>query len=137
MPTTPRETYTVTCLQPHMDPGDARTIDVEFEASLTLAAGTLLGRVTATGRHKAYTTAAVDGSGVWEGLILQWPITTDASRNVSIQGDDNASTSKTAPAFWKGAFKCSDLTGLDTDAVADANARVILGSVSTGILIVH
>lgn len=39
-----------------------------------------------------------------------------------------------APAFFTGDFQTADLVGLDTDAVTDLGARLLTGSVSSGII---
>jgi hypothetical protein len=141
MPTAPYATYGANSLQPIIDPGDARTINVAIVASQTIARGTVLGMVTASGKYQAYVDAAVDGSGVAQ-VIAQYDMTTDASGNVTILGDPNLATAKVAPVWWKGTFKISELVGLDAAAVADLKARLLLTNdpvpaSSTGYLVLH
>jgi len=122
-------TFTGLKLEPFMNPDLARTITVKLAPSLTLAAGTVLGRVAATNLWVAYATAAVDGSGVAR-AILQYSAATDAAGKhffgasaVSEHGQFELSV----PAYGRGDFLVADLTGFDADALADLQARLIYG----------
>ncbi len=133
-------TFTGQKLEPAINPDLARTITVKLAASLTLAAGTVLGRVTATNLWVAYATAAVDGSGVAR-AILQYPVATNASGHHFIGGQaasEHGPYELSVPAYDRGDFFVADLTGLDADALADLQARLVYGDdVSDTGAIVH
>jgi|SRR5215217_4651802 len=115
-------------LEPYIDPQGARTLALEFGASLTLARGTVIGQISATGKAKAYATGNSDGSEVPKGILV-YDIVTDASGNV-IYGPSGATADlhrgleKTAPIYWKGTFLQSQLTGLDSGGITAFKARV-------------
>jgi len=109
------------------------TVTVNIAPSLTLAAGTVLGELTATpGTYKAYATANTDGSQVPKG-ILMYPVVTDASGNITNQGDFG-STFKTTPMFLNGTFKTASLTGLDAGAMTTLGGHLIAGTLASGMM---
>jgi hypothetical protein len=116
-------------LEPYMNPRGARTMAVAFVASQTLARGTVIGQVTASGLYKAYASGNSDGSQVPIGLLV-YDIVVDASGNVVIGttgsvADLTRGFSKTAEIYWQGTFLESDLTGLDANAVTVFKAREV------------
>jgi hypothetical protein len=130
-------TYSNTMLQPVRNPDEARISNVNLPASVTYAAGTVLGEVTASpGTYKAYATGNSDGSQN-AALILADDVKTDSSGNVFIGGQTTGSysvgPSKTARAYRSGEFDTRDLVGLDAGAVTKLG-RLVEGTVSAGIL---
>jgi head decoration protein D len=117
---------------------------VKLPASVTYPKGTVLGEVTATpGTFKAYDDAAVDGTATAR-CILQRACATDASGNItfgtSATGDAFGQTHKSAPAFFGGSFKTSDLKqsgagAIDAAAVTDLGGHLISGTLSNGVLV--
>lgn len=132
MPTTATTTFTTNRLDPYINPEEAMAsiIHVPITASLTLAKGTVLGKVTATGKYSAYNDALSTGVEVAR-LILQYSITTDASSNVTIDGEFGA-TRLTAPVYTQGDFRSEDLVGMDAAALADLQGRIVTGDLTTG-----
>ena len=128
MPTTVH-TFNGTVLQPAMSPDLARTINVKLGNSLTLAAGTVLGRKASDNKWYAYSDAASDGTQVAR-AILQFPVATDSSGNHFIGATsavgEHAQSELSAPAYYLGDFNVADLTGLDAAGVADLG-RLIFG----------
>lgn len=122
-------TFTGNCVQPAMNPDLARTVSVKFGNSLTLAAGTVVGRKASDNKFYAYNNANADGTEVARG-ILQYPIVTDASGNAYIGATaavgEHGQTELTAPIYISGAFNVADLTGLDAAGLADLG-RLIFG----------
>lgn len=121
-------TITPVKLEPYMAPSTARTLAGQITASLTLARGTVMGQITATGKWKAYATGNVDGSQVPKGFLV-YDIVTDASGNVvfgptGAVADLTRGFDATAPIYWKGTFLQSDLTGLDAGAITAFGSRV-------------
>lgn len=121
-------TLTPVKLEPYMAPETARTLACQVTASLTLARGTVVGQVTATGKIKAYASGNVDGSEIPKGFLV-YDIVTDASGNV-VYGATGATLDLTrgqeitAPIYWQGTFLQSELTGLDANAITVLKGRV-------------
>lgn len=137
MPTTAAYNYfpAGSKITPILNPEEAMAsiLPVKLPASTDLAAGTVLGPVTATpGLYKAYNDANADGSQVAAG-ILQYHCITDAAGNITNMSD-LGSTDLAAPMFTQGYFDCSELVGLDAAAVADLQGHLV-GSIATGILV--
>lgn len=126
MPTSATWTFSGDCLQPYW-PNMAfpRISDVPMAPSLTIAKGTVLGKITATGKYAAYNDALSNGLEVAR-CIAQYSFTTDASSNITIEGEFGI-THLTAPVYWNGPFWIADLTGYDAAAAVDFGARVIDG----------
>jgi hypothetical protein len=125
------DTISMLGLQPAQYPEDARWTAGRFAPSLTLAAGTFVGKITASGLLKNYDNAAVDGSDVAVG-ILKFPIKTDAnSRVFFITGataaveTDTIHSQNTAPYFISGVFDPADLTGSDAPGLVDLKASTL------------
>lgn len=76
-----------------------------------LAAGTVLGRITASGKFAAYSDVAVDGSEV----------------AVAILGEacDASAADEKSWAYFHGEFRESELTGIDAAGILDLEARGI------------
>lgn len=83
--------------------------------------------------------SANDGSQVAKAL-LKYACVTDASGNITYQGSGTAGGALTflthisTPAYIAGTFSCLDLTGLDANALTNLNARLINGTISTGVV---
>lgn len=128
MPIT-NSSYSNNRLQPAQWPHDAKHDAMRFGASLTIAKGTLIGVVTATGHGAAYNDALATGVETAVAIAM-YDFKTDASGNVYL-GDsatatyENVSIGKTAPVFISGVFNEDDLTGYDAAALADFNGRVL------------
>lgn len=91
----------------------------------------------ARGVYKAYASGNSDGSQVAKG-ILQYPVTVDASGNISLAGTavggQWGQTGKGAPMFFMGDFPTEELVGLDTNAVTNLGGHLDEGTVTTGVL---
>jgi hypothetical protein len=121
-------TLTPVKLEPYIDPRGARTLAGQVTASLTLARGTVVGQITATGKLKAYASGNSDGSEIPKGFLV-YDIVSDASGNVVYGAtgavvDFTRGQEITAPFYWKGTFLQSDLTGLDANAITVLKGRV-------------
>lgn len=71
--------------------------------------------------------ASVDGTQN-PAIILAYPATTDGSGNITNPSEWAGVTEATVPCYTKGIFKCSDLVGLDVNAVAKLRGHLIEGS---------
>jgi hypothetical protein len=132
MPTSPSTQYSGIRLDPYMDSEDSVQTAVSLVTG-TYVAGTVIGEVTATpGTYKAYASGSSDGSQIPK-MLLEYGCTVDGSGNITMPGDIPV-TRKDVPAYFAGTFRCSDLTGLDANAVTAGGWRLVSGSVSTGIL---
>jgi len=76
-----------------------------------LVAGTVLGKITASGKYGAYDDGAADGTEV-------------ASRILAYDVDATAADVAT-PVFRTGSFKESKLTGIDANGIADLDPLCI------------
>lgn len=118
-------------LEPSMYPELAKTIAAKFPASTTIAKGTVLGEVTATGKLDAYDDNATNGLETAV-AISTYDVITDASGNHYL-GDSavpNPSNPPLAevPVYICGIFASADLTGVDTNGLTDLKARTLPGS---------
>jgi hypothetical protein len=134
MPTTATNTYGNQGIAPLYDSRGARQHHLKFGNSLTIAKGTVIGQITATGLGAAYNNANADGSEVAKG-IAAYDFTTDASGVVTLGGGEQGERQQTAPVFMSGYFKTSELTGLDAAGVADLG-KLVSGTVADGVLCV-
>jgi hypothetical protein len=125
-------TYNATKLKPYARPEDAITESVPFSASKTIAKGTVLGQVTATGKYEAYDSAGSSGVEVARAIAM-YDLTTDGSGNVTIANDRSLAES-TGPVYIGGIFRTSELTGLDDDAVTQLGGQLTSGNASDGVL---
>lgn len=131
------KTYNCQCLEPIINPHQARTMDIQLAASKTLAAGTVLGEVTASGKFDAYADAGAGGLDTAR-VILKYDCKTDGDGNIWL-GDtigDLIEALPVAPVYYTGDFRKGDLTGLTAAAVADLG-RLIKGAVSDNEAILH
>lgn len=122
-------TFTVKKLEPFQRPEDAVTQNVKFGNSLTLAAGTVLGRKTSDNKWYAYASGNADGTQTARGLLM-YDIATDASGNAfmgSAAVSEFGQSDLTAPIYVGGIFAGADLTGMDATALASLNASLIFG----------
>lgn len=122
-------TFTGLKLEPAINPQDARTINIKLGVSLTLAAGTVLGRKTADNLWYAYNDAGSDGEQVAR-AILQYAIATDSNGNHfygSAAASEHGQGELNCPAYIKGDFYDADLTGLDANGLADLQGRIVFG----------
>jgi hypothetical protein len=121
--------FTPVKLEPIIDPQNARTLVVQVAPNLTIARGTILGLVTATGVANVYASGNNDGTQIPLGPSV-YDFVSDANGNV-VLGYAGATQDLTigstwdAEVYWKGTFLESDLTGLDANAVAVMNAREV------------
>lgn len=129
--------YDMSRITPLYEAEEALVVNVNIPANTTLAAGTVLGEVTATpGIFKAYATGNVDGSGVARAICM-YDVKSDANGVVSIgetAGGEFGNTQKCVPVYVSGIFNVADLTGLDADAVTDLKAVLISGDTTAGII---
>jgi hypothetical protein len=134
MPTSASLTFSVAKLEPAYAPDLART-DAFKVASGTYAKGTVCGIVSATGAAKAYANGNSDGS-ERAVIIAAYDMYSDGT-HVSLKAATplfDGELNTTAPFYVCGFFKCSDLTGLDANGIADMEARLIGANTVSGIL---
>jgi len=137
MPTSASRTYTRQGLVPVYNPEDALEQNVNIAASATIAKGTVLGELTATpGTFKAYASGNSDGSQVPK-CIMQYDVVADASGNITVGtvagGTDWGETFPSVPAYFSGAFRTTDLVGLDANAVTVLGGHLVSGTLASGI----
>lgn len=118
-------------LQPAMWPEDARWTAVRLVASTTYAAGTVLGKVTASGLMAAYNNALSTGVETAVG-ILKHDVKTDANGRVFFVSGSTAAvetetikSQQTAPMYICGTFDPADIVGEDAPALVDLGARTL------------
>lgn len=129
------DTYNNTFVQPAINPEEAlaSVINVNFAPSLALAQGTLLGKITATGKYAAYNNAAVNGTETAVPLITMYAVTTDVNGDVT-NFSSFGGTSEAAPVYTGGYFRSEDLTGLDAAGLTDIKATIVTGDLTTGMI---
>jgi hypothetical protein len=137
MPIDPVRAWSRAKLEPYHSPMDARTVAVRLVASSDLPRGTVLGQVTTGGRFGAYDGEATDGRETAV-AILPYDCRTDAAGAITLAsgaqaGGEHGDTYDHVPVYVAGTFHTSELTGLDSDAVADLG-RLVSGSISDGLL---
>ena len=124
-------TYSADKLKPYADPDKAVTESVPFTASQTIAKGTVVAQITATGKFEAYDPAEDDGAEVARGIAV-YGFTTDADGKVTVANETGV-TYDTAPIYVGGIFQTNELTGLDDDAVTQLGGHLIQGDTSDGV----
>jgi hypothetical protein len=140
MPTAATNTFVGAGIVPVYAKPEPARVHVKLGNSVSLAAGTVLGEVTATpGLAKAYASGSSDGSQIpkW---VLEFPCATDGSGNITV-GSTTAgaqgytTTAKSCPAFMRGCFSTAELTGLDATALTNNPSwNLKSGSVTSGVL---
>lgn len=135
MPTAALYTYSNAGLVPVFDRDlRAQQHRVKLGNSLTLAKGTVLGQITATGLWVAYASGSADGSQIPR-AILAYDTVTDAGGLHTIGGGAQAETYTDTVAFFAGDFDVTDLTGLDATALTNSKTWYLLwGSVTAGVI---
>jgi hypothetical protein len=134
MPTVAALSFTVNKLEPAWAPETAKTNAFKIGAGAHVA-GEILGFVSATGAVDTYATGNSDGTET-AAVIAQYDMYSDGT-NVSLTSDaallpgENAVD---APCYIAGYFRCSELTGLDSGAIADMNAHLIGANTVSGVL---
>jgi hypothetical protein len=125
------DTYVGQGLIPYINAEEAYAsmVHVAFAPNLDLAEGTVLGKLSATGKHAAYDDSLATGVEVALPLITQYPITTDGDGNVTNLG---ALKQPTGPCFTQGYFRSEDVTGMDAAGLADINGTIVTGNLTTG-----
>lgn len=127
MPTT-LSTLNASKLEPAEFPQDARIDAAQLGPSLTLAAGTVLGKKTSNNKLYAYLDSATDGTQTAV-AILVYAVVTDASGNHFLGTNATASEwnlpHKDTSIYVAGTFRTTDLAGYDAAAGTDFHARVL------------
>lgn len=136
MPTAAAATFSVNAIQPYF-PQSGREMEVHFVSSVgALVAGTVLGQVTASGLWNAYNNGNANGTEVAK-AILKHDVFVDANGKVTFGaqagGDSNGVLHESAPAYFEGEFRTTELTGLDAAGITDLG-RLISGVLADGIL---
>lgn len=139
MPTSPSTTYSSHVLVPALEGEDAPERVYNYAPSDFYPAGLAMAEITATpGTISTYATGNTDGTGVWGGLLNKYDVATDADGNITFglaaTGGPHGETHLGAPCYYAGTFRTQDLSGVDTDAVADAKARIIEGDLTHGLI---
>ena len=132
MPTSAADTFSTQKLEPAFRADLAVVIGVPIGNSLTIAKGTVLGKVTSGGKYAAYNDANSNGTEVAR-AIAQYDMTSDGSGNVTITNERGSTVSKLAPVYVEGYFRTEDLTGLDANGAADLG-YIFVGDTTTGLL---
>jgi hypothetical protein len=122
------EEYTNLRLDPKQFPQDARVDCGRFGNSLTIARGTVLGKRTSDGKLYAYSNSQTDGTETAVAISM-YDIVTDASGNVYL-GTSAVPSHSNLPfmgstIYIAGTFATTDLTGWDSNALADLGARTL------------
>lgn len=140
MPTSPQTTWNGQKLEPHSYPDAAQVVPVKLAPSLTLAKGTVLGRITASDLWAAYNDALSTGVEVAR-AILQYDVATDASGNhfYGAQASSEYGEAHThASAYISGNFRTADLVGLDANAMTDLKGSLIYGdTIASATAVIH
>lgn len=118
-------------LQPYQDPESARTIACVCAPNLTVARGTIMGRITTSRLVTPRNTGASDGSQTAE-LIAAYDFQTDANGVISTAPSGTVDAwftggLQTLPFYQTGKFLIADLTGYASGVVTELNARLIDG----------
>ena len=95
---------------------DSGARDAGNTPTTTLRAGLVMGKVSATGRHKQYDPSASDGTETAAGILM------DQTKVVDAAGDASHNTSN---LFVHGRVKEDNLHGLDSGAKADLAGQII------------
>lgn len=128
MPVTLNTYNNGTKLEPAEFPQDARLDAAQLGDSLTLAAGTVLGKKTADNKLYAYNDSLTNGLQTAV-AILVYATATDASGN-HYTGDSATPSDTNLPhrdcsIYIAGTFRTTDLTGYDANAGTDLHARTL------------
>jgi len=94
-----------------------QAIPVTIVSGLNLAKGTVLGRVTATGKYAAYNDANSNGTEVASGILAEAINTSSSGFNSDME----------SAMYIEGVFTEANLVGLDANAKTDLNGRTIPG----------
>lgn len=130
-------TYSDKKCEPFIDPQDARTFSVQFKPSTTIARGTILGQVAASGKFAPYASGNSDGTQTPRAIAM-YDMVVDANGKIAfgtgtLPIGDQGQLYANAPVYYKGVFNVSDLNGLDAAAVT-ALGRMLTGTYAAGIL---
>jgi hypothetical protein len=136
MPATYTNAFNNAGLQPIYEPDRAVQHHVKLGNSLTLAKGTVLGQITASGLWIAYASGAADGSQIPR-AVLAYDCVTDGSGNVTIGGGQQGETYPTAPAYYVGDFDVTELAGLNAAALTNQPGWRLLWGVVAGPGVLH
>lgn len=134
MPTTASLDFTVAKLEPAYAPELAKTQAFKV-ASGDYTRGEVCGFVSATGAAGSYANGNSDGTET-AAIIAVYDMYSDGT-NVSLTNDGALLPGESridAPFYISGFFECAELTGLDANAVADMNARLIGANTVSGVL---
>ena len=122
------ETWNAAKLEPASFPQDARVDAAKLAPSLTLARGTVLGKITATGRLAAYNNANANGTETAVAILVH-DVATDASGNHYLGSSATASSTnlprQDTSIYVAGVFDTTELTGWDANAATDFQARTL------------
>jgi hypothetical protein len=91
------------------------------------------------GVFEDYLDGQSDGTEVAIG-ILAVDVKTDSAGGIVFGSQslpEQGVKAKTAPMYYKGTFRCGDLTGLDAAAVVDFKGRMLYGAVTDAEGILH
>lgn len=122
--------------------GEPAQISVALPASSSFAKGTVIAEMADTpGKFDAFAHGGSNGLGNPRAL-LRYDCQTDSnglitfSSTSSQSGGEHGEKAKTAPAYVEGDFYTADLTGFDSNAIADSGGawKLIQGTNSTGIV---
>lgn len=115
-------------LEPAIYPELARTIAAQFPASTTIAKGTVLGKVTASGKLAAYNDSNTDGTETAVAISVYDVITDSAGKHYlgdSAVANPSNLPLDTVPVYIGGIFDPADLTGENANGLTDLNARTL------------
>lgn len=139
MPLAAITTWGAAELLPVYNAEDAWCIPANLPTLVSYPKGTVLGELTASpGTYAAYASGNSDGTQTPK-AISRWDCATDAAGQITI-GSTTAGvapyglTQLSVDVYVQGVFKTSELTGLDSTALANANWHLLAGTVSDGVL---
>lgn len=138
MPTAASTTYTNDVLMPMFPAIPHPELPIKLTVSTVYAKGTVLAELTATpGTYGVYADAGTGGLGVAK-CILKYACAVDGSGNITFgtaaTGGQFGETYKTAPAYFGGTFKTTELTGIDAAALLDLAGSLMYGSIADGVI---
>ena len=136
MPTSPSQTFTNDRLMNFYSDVPHQQQAVRLKPSTVFAKATILGEIGTTGVFAAYASGNADGTETPK-CILDRACATDASGNITFgataTGGYNGETHPTAPAFFNGSFRTTELVGFDANAATKLGGHLVSGSIADGV----
>ncbi|MEA2573945.1 MAG: hypothetical protein QOH93_1243 [Chloroflexia bacterium] len=136
MPQNPSKTFSNARLIPFYPGVPHPQQAVRLKPSTVFEQGRLVGEIGTTGVFSPYDADNEDGTEIPKGIVDR-PCATDAQGEITYgaaaTGGPSGETHLTVPAYFGGAFKTTDLVGLDENAATVLGGHLISGSIADGI----